>query len=95
MTTLRCSRTAVHWAAHAGKYDLVRLLLAHDAAAEGVKANNKCGAHCATADISMVVEKAVLAATVQLDCTIVCERQGRVRPCRESACGQNCAVESH
>jgi hypothetical protein len=48
----------VHWAAHEGKYDLVRLLLAHDAAAEGVKANNKCGAHCASADVSMVGRRA-------------------------------------
>ena len=87
MTMLCCSRTAVHWAAHEGKYELVRLLLAHDAAAEGVKANNKCGAQCATADVSMVVEKDAIAVTVQLDCTIVCERQGRVRPCRESAYG--------
>ncbi len=41
-----------------------------------------------------MVEKGVLTVTVQLYCTIVCERPGRVRPCRESACGQNCAVES-
>jgi hypothetical protein len=60
MTTLCCSRTAVHWAAHEGKYDLVRLLLAHDAAAEGVKANNKCGTHGETADVSMVGRRVLL-----------------------------------
>jgi hypothetical protein len=60
MTMLCCSRTAVHWAAHEGKYDLVRLLLAHDAAAEGVKANNKCGTHSATDDICMVRRRALL-----------------------------------
>ncbi len=52
----------MHWAAHEGKYDLVRLLLAHDAAAEGVKANNKCGAHCASADVSMVGRRLLLLA---------------------------------
>jgi hypothetical protein len=60
MTTLCCSRTAVHWAAHEGKYDLVRLLLAHDAAAEGVKANNKCGTHGATSGVSMVGRRVLL-----------------------------------
>ncbi len=41
-----------------------------------------------------MVEKGVLAVTVQLDCTIVCERQGHVRACRESARGHNFAVDS-
>ncbi len=50
----------MHWAAHEGKYDLVRLLLAHDAAAEGVKADNECGAHCATADIAWWWRRAFL-----------------------------------
>jgi hypothetical protein len=74
MTMLCCSRTAVHWAAHEGKYDLVRLLLAHDAAAKGVKSIQCwCGTHCATANIIMVVEKSVLAIILQADCKIVCQ----------------------